>query len=69
VISPEGCAAILWRSAEQSQQAAVAMKVTAQEQVELGIVDAVIPEPGDGAHTDPGRDGQTNQGSSARAPR
>jgi acetyl-CoA carboxylase carboxyl transferase subunit alpha len=53
VISPEGCAAILWRSAEQSQQAAVAMKVTAAEQHELGIVDAVIPEPGEGAHTDP----------------
>jgi acetyl-CoA carboxylase carboxyl transferase alpha subunit len=53
VISPEGCAAILWRSSEQSQAAAVAMKVTAGEQVELGIVDAVIAEPGEGAHTDP----------------
>jgi len=53
VISPEGCATILWRSAEQSQQAAVAMKVTAAEQRELGIVDEVIPEPGGGAHTDP----------------
>jgi acetyl-CoA carboxylase carboxyl transferase alpha subunit len=53
VISPEGCASILWRSADQSQQAAVAMKVTAGEQKELGIVDEVIPEPGEGAHTDP----------------
>ena len=53
VISPEGCATILWRSAEQSQVAAVAMKVTAGEQHELGIVDTVIPEPGEGAHTDP----------------
>jgi acetyl-CoA carboxylase carboxyl transferase subunit alpha len=53
VISPEGCATILWRSADQSQLAAVAMKVTAGEQQELGIVDAVIPEPGEGAHTDP----------------
>jgi acetyl-CoA carboxylase carboxyl transferase subunit alpha len=53
VISPEGCATILWRSAEQSQLAAVAMKVTAGEQQELGIVDAVILEPGEGAHTDP----------------
>ena len=53
VISPEGCATILWRSSDQSQAAAVAMKVTAGEQVELGIVDAVIPEPGEGAHTDP----------------
>jgi acetyl-CoA carboxylase alpha subunit len=53
VISPEGCAAILWRSAEQSAAAAVAMKVTANEQHELGIVDTVITEPGEGAHTDP----------------
>jgi acetyl-CoA carboxylase carboxyl transferase subunit alpha len=53
VISPEGCAAILWRSGEQSKQAAVAMKVTAAEQAELGIVDVVVPEPGEGAHTDP----------------
>jgi acetyl-CoA carboxylase carboxyl transferase alpha subunit len=58
VISPEGCAAILWRSSEQSQQAAVAMKVTATEQLELGIVDAVIPEPGEGAHTDPAETAQ-----------
>ena len=53
VISPEGCAAILWRSADQSQAAAVAMKVTAEEQVELGIIDGCIEEPGEGAHTDP----------------
>jgi acetyl-CoA carboxylase carboxyl transferase subunit alpha len=53
VISPEGCAAILWRSSDQSQAAAVAMKVTAGEQHELGIVDEVIAEPGEGAHTDP----------------
>jgi len=53
VISPEGCATILWRSSDQSQAAAVAMKVTAGEQVELGIIDAVIEEPGEGAHTDP----------------
>ncbi len=53
VISPEGCATILWRSAEQSQQAALAMKVTAPDQQALGVVDAVIPEPGEGAHADP----------------
>jgi acetyl-CoA carboxylase carboxyl transferase subunit alpha len=53
VISPEGCATILWRSGEHSHQAAMAMKVTANEQQELGIVDIVIPEPGEGAHTDP----------------
>jgi acetyl-CoA carboxylase carboxyl transferase subunit alpha len=53
VISPEGCAAILWRSSEHSAQAAMAMKVTAAEQRDLGILDEVIPEPGEGAHTDP----------------
>jgi acetyl-CoA carboxylase carboxyl transferase subunit alpha len=52
VISPEGCAAILWRSAEAAPLAAAAMKMTAAEQRELGIVDVVIDEPGDGAHTD-----------------
>jgi acetyl-CoA carboxylase carboxyl transferase subunit alpha len=53
VISPEGCAAILWRSSEHSAEAAVAMKVTAEEQRDLGIIDEVICEPGEGAHTDP----------------
>jgi acetyl-CoA carboxylase carboxyl transferase subunit alpha len=53
VISPEGCSTILWRTGEQSHQAAAAMKVTAADQAELGIVDVVIPEPGEGAHTDP----------------
>ena len=53
VISPEGCSTILWRSSDQAQAAAVAMKVTAAEQHELGIVDMVIEEPGEGAHTDP----------------
>ena len=53
VISPEGCAAILWRSGEQSHQAAYAMKIAAGDQKELGIVDIVIAEPGEGAHTDP----------------
>jgi len=53
VISPEGCAAILWRSGEKSHQAAYAMKVTANQQKDLGIVDIVVAEPGEGAHTDP----------------
>ena len=52
VISPEGCAAILWRSAEAAPLAAAAMRMTAADQVALGIVDQVIPEPGEGAHTD-----------------
>ena len=52
VISPEGCASILWRSAEFAEQAAVAMRMTAAEQVDLGTVDRVIPEPAEGAHAD-----------------
>jgi acetyl-CoA carboxylase carboxyl transferase subunit alpha len=52
VISPEGCAAILWRSAEAAPMAAAAMRMTAAEQKALGIVDGVIDEPLDGAHTD-----------------
>jgi acetyl-CoA carboxylase carboxyl transferase subunit alpha len=52
VISPEGCAAILWRTPDQAPTAAVAMKMTAEDQRALGVVDIVIPEPGAGAHTD-----------------
>lgn len=52
VISPEGCAAILWRSPEAAPLAAAAMKMTAAEQLELGVIDGVIPEPVEGAHTD-----------------
>jgi acetyl-CoA carboxylase carboxyl transferase subunit alpha len=53
VISPEGCAAILWRTADEAATAAVAMRMTAPEQQALGVIDIVIPEPGSGAHTDP----------------
>jgi acetyl-CoA carboxylase carboxyl transferase alpha subunit len=52
VISPEGCASILWRTADEAATAAVAMKMTAPDQQALGIVDIVVPEPGAGAHTD-----------------
>lgn len=52
VISPEGCAAILWRTADEAPTAALAMKMTAADQQALGVVDVVIPEPGEGAHTD-----------------
>jgi acetyl-CoA carboxylase carboxyl transferase subunit alpha len=58
VISPEGCAAILWRSAEEAATAATAMRMTAAEQRDLGVVDLVIPEPGEGAHTDPTETGR-----------
>ena len=53
VISPEGCAAILWRTADEAPTAALAMKMTAADQKALGVVDIVVPEPGEGAHTDP----------------
>jgi len=46
VISPEGCAAILWRTADEAPTAALAMKMSAQDQLELGVVDRVVPEPG-----------------------
>jgi acetyl-CoA carboxylase carboxyl transferase subunit alpha len=52
VISPEGCAAILWRDAGEAQKAAAAFKPDAIHCLELGVVDAIVPEPPDGAHTD-----------------
>ena len=53
VISPEGCASILWRSGDQAQDAAEAMKLTAQDLVKLGVVDEIVPEPLGGAHRQP----------------
>jgi acetyl-CoA carboxylase carboxyl transferase subunit alpha len=53
VISPEGCASILWRTADEAQAAAVAMRMTAADQQALGVVDIVVPEPGAGAHAEP----------------
>jgi acetyl-CoA carboxylase carboxyl transferase subunit alpha len=52
VISPEGCASILWRSAENAQDAAEALRLTAQDLLKLGVIDAVVPEPLGGAHRD-----------------
>ena len=52
VISPEGCAAILWRDSTKAQQAAEAMKVTAQDLLELNVIDKIIEEPLGGAHHD-----------------
>ena len=52
VISPEGCASILWRSRDEARTAAAAMRMTADDQVDLGVVDAVVAEPAEGAHTD-----------------
>jgi acetyl-CoA carboxylase carboxyl transferase subunit alpha len=53
VISPEGCAAILWKNQDYAQDAAEAMKLTAQDSLENGIIDEIIPEPLGGAHREP----------------
>jgi acetyl-CoA carboxylase carboxyl transferase alpha subunit len=52
VISPEGCASILWRTTDEAATAALAMRMSAGDQQALGVVDEVIAEPPDGAHTD-----------------
>jgi acetyl-CoA carboxylase carboxyl transferase subunit alpha len=52
VISPEGCAAILWRDNTKAAEAAKAMKLTANDARELGVIDGVIAEPTGGAHRD-----------------
>jgi acetyl-CoA carboxylase carboxyl transferase subunit alpha len=54
VISPEGCASILWRAPEKAPEAAAAMRMTAADQLQLGVIDGIIDEPGEGAHTDHG---------------
>ncbi len=53
VISPEGCASILWRTAEKAADAAEAMKVTAADLEQLGVIDRIVPEPVGGAHRHP----------------
>jgi acetyl-CoA carboxylase carboxyl transferase subunit alpha len=55
VISPEGCAAILWKDASHARKAAAAFKPTAHFCHELGVVDGIVPEPSGGAHKDPDR--------------
>jgi acetyl-CoA carboxylase carboxyl transferase subunit alpha len=52
VISPEACSSILWRSAEQAQTAAEALKLTAQDLSRLGVIDRIVAEPMGGAHRD-----------------
>ena len=52
VISPEGCASILWKDAEKMREAAEALRLTAQNLLELGVTDRIIPEPKGGAHRD-----------------
>jgi acetyl-CoA carboxylase carboxyl transferase subunit alpha len=58
VISPEGCAAILWRDAAKAQEAAEALKLSAPDLMKLKVIDKIIPEPGGGAHRDPNRQAQ-----------
>ena len=53
VISPEGCAAILWKDAGRKKEAAEALRVTAGDLAEFGIIDEIVPEPPGGAHADP----------------
>jgi acetyl-CoA carboxylase carboxyl transferase subunit alpha len=53
VISPEGCASILWKSADKAEEAAEAMRITAPSLNEFGLVDEVLPEPLGAAHRDP----------------
>ena len=53
VISPEGCASILWKDAEKMREAAEALRLTAQDLKQLGVNDHIIPEPKGGAHRNP----------------
>ena len=53
VITPEGCASILWRTADNAQDAAEALKLTAQDLYKLGVIDTIVPEPLGGAHRTP----------------
>ncbi|MFC4295368.1 acetyl-CoA carboxylase carboxyltransferase subunit alpha [Novosphingobium tardum] len=59
VISPEGCASILWRTSEKAPEAAEAMKVTAQDLLGLKVIDRIVPEPIGGAHRNPAAMAQT----------
>ncbi|HEX3738946.1 MAG TPA: acetyl-CoA carboxylase carboxyltransferase subunit alpha [Terriglobales bacterium] len=58
VISPEGCASIMWRDASKKELAAEALRITAPDLMELGCVDAIVAEPPGGAHTDPDKAAQ-----------
>ena len=53
VISPEGCASILWRTADKAADAAEAMRITAADLERLGVIDRIVPEPVGGAHRQP----------------
>jgi acetyl-CoA carboxylase carboxyl transferase subunit alpha len=53
VISPEGAASILWRDTSKAQEAAIGMKITAEDMMRFGVIDRIVPEPAGGAHRDP----------------
>ncbi len=55
VIAPESCSSILWRSWDYKEEAARALKLTATDLIEVGVIDSIVPEPTGGAHRDPGR--------------
>jgi acetyl-CoA carboxylase carboxyl transferase subunit alpha len=67
VISPEGCASILWRDSTKAELAAEALKITARELVDMDLVDGVVPEPEGGAHVDPEQAAQLLDGELFRA--
>ena len=66
VISPEGCASILWRTADKAADAAEAMRITASDLQALGVVDRIVPEPLGGAHRDPDGGDRQPQGGDRR---
>jgi acetyl-CoA carboxylase carboxyl transferase subunit alpha len=53
VIAPEACSSILWRSVDYARDAADALRLTAQDMLEFGVIDEIVPEPVGGAHRDP----------------
>jgi acetyl-CoA carboxylase carboxyl transferase subunit alpha len=67
VISPEGCAAILWKHRKHAPEAAEALKLNAGELVKLGVIDGVVPEPLGGAHRDPAETGRNLKEAIVRA--
>jgi acetyl-CoA carboxylase carboxyl transferase subunit alpha len=67
VIPPEGCAALVWRDASKKAEAAAALKLTAPDLLEFGIIDGIVGEPVGGAHTDPGAAAQLVDDVLARA--
>ncbi len=67
VISPEGCAAILWKDASQKERAAEALRLTADDLLRLQVIDEIVPEPPGGAHADPAQAAQALHGALDKA--